>query len=113
LVDGATVAVRASAVAAPVGLVLGALAHYCNAANDQLVVCRAGERTVMPQPQRLVTISVVARLGAGDHDWYAWSFTAPAGCRGTAKASVVYVTTAPGSDSERFAQVGRSTAIVP
>jgi hypothetical protein len=92
--------------------------------------------------ERRVTITVVAPRPTATGSWYAWSFTAPpacgqasaggptrgpvragmrlsfqallpSGCRGIAKASVVYVTAASRSDSERFTPVGRTSVTVP
>ena len=130
------------AIAAPVHVHIGAIAHYCSGSDANLVVCRTGQRPVTPQAQRLVEVRVVARHASGPHSWYAWNLTAPVGCpqagsggptrsavragsnlvfdtlvppscRGAITALVVYVTQAPNADRERIVTVGRTRAALP
>lgn len=132
----------ANPVAAPVQLTVGRIGHYCNAAGGDVVPCPTGAGVVPYQPQRLVTIAVLAHRGTDSRHWYAWSFTAPvgcpnasaggpthsavraggrltfqallpAGCRGRARATVVYVTASARSDSEHIDAVGRAAVTVP
>lgn len=130
--------VPVSEVASPLRLRVFRVARYCAASfGTRLLVCRPGQRPVIPQLRRLLQLSVIARRAAGRRSWYAWNLEmracraasagghtvggvragtrlrfdvlVPPRCRGRVLASVSYFTEASTRDAENAAEVGRRT----